>query len=169
MRITRFPSLTTTQFSGCIAAFVDSLAGELNAAGAALRRLEGTSKGAAFAYEMTLDRHRYGALIVLDRWSAVVEAFGAHVELPRSEGIIQHAASRVADAQQILARANDLIDSAETYRTDVVEACLMAWRSLNVTFEEERREADESSKLGPMLAEDYREARRILLEDLAAR
>jgi hypothetical protein len=169
LRITRFPSLTATQFSGCVAAFVDSLSGELNAASTALRRLEGTSKGAAFAYEMALDRHRYGALIVLDRWSAVVEAFGPYVELPRHTGIVAHAASRVADAQQILTRANDLIDSAENYSHDIVEAYFMAWRSLKLTFEEERREADESSKLGPMLAEDYREARRILLEDLAAR
>ena len=67
MRITRFPALSEPQFLGCTAAFVDSLFGELNAAAAALRRLEGQPKGAAFAYEMTLDTHRYGALIVLER------------------------------------------------------------------------------------------------------
>jgi len=67
LRITRFPSITEPQFFGCVSAFVDSLAGELNSASIALRRLEGQSKGSAFAYEMTLDTHRYGALIVLDR------------------------------------------------------------------------------------------------------
>ena len=61
MHITRYPSLSQQQFLGCVAAFVDALTGELNAATLALRRLEGKSKGAAFAYEMTLDTHRYGA------------------------------------------------------------------------------------------------------------
>ena len=78
MRITRFPSISEPQFLGCVAAFVDSLSGELNSAAMALRRLEGKGKGAAFAYEMTLDTHRYGALIVLDRWSTVVGTFGTN-------------------------------------------------------------------------------------------
>src|SRR5215471_8231153 len=78
VRITRYPNLTADQFYGCVAAFVDALTGELNAAAAALRRLQGSRKGAAFAYEMALDQHRYGALIVLDRWSTVVGAFGSH-------------------------------------------------------------------------------------------
>ena len=46
---------------------------------------------------------------------------------------------------------------------------LWAYQSLNVTFAEERGEAEQSGKLGPMLPDDYREARRIFLEDLAAR
>ena len=75
MRILRYPSITEQQFTGCVTAFVDTLSGELNAATIALRRLEGRAKGSAFAYEMTLDTHRYGALIVLDRWGSLsVEA-----------------------------------------------------------------------------------------------
>ena len=135
MRITRFPSLTATQFSGCVAAFTDSLSGELNSAAAALRRLEGLAKGAAFAYEMTLDRHRYGALIVVDRWSTVVKAFGWHQELVRHAGIVTQTASRVWDAQQILGRTNEVIDAADRYAGEMVETCLMAWQSLNVTFQ----------------------------------
>ena len=169
MRITRYPSLTAPQFYGCVAAFIDALTGELNAAGAALRRLQGTSKGGAFAYEMALDQHRYGALIVLDRWSTLAATFAPHLELPRRGGILEHAAQRVRDAQEILARANDLLDAADRYSQAVVEACLLAWQSLQATFAEERAEADESAKLGPMLAEEYREARRIFSEDLAAR
>jgi hypothetical protein len=141
----------------------------LNSAAAALRRLEGLAKGAAFAYEMTLDRHRYGALIVVDRWSTVVEAFGWHQELARHAGIVTQTASRVRDAEQILGRTNEVIDAADHYAGEMVETCLMAWQSLNVTFQEERRQAEESAKLGPMLPQDYREARRIFLEDLAAR
>jgi len=169
LRIIRYPSLTADQFYGCVAAFVDSLNGELNAAAGALRRLEGRSKGAAFAYEMTLDNHRYGALIVLDRWSTLVGTFRPHLELPRNPGIAEQGPGRVKSAEQILVRANDLIDAAESYAPDVVEACIAGWQTLNVTFSEERRETDQSSKLGPMLPSEYREARRIFLEDLAVR
>jgi hypothetical protein len=169
VRITRYPSLTAQQFSGCVAAFVDSLSGELNAAAIALRRLEGRAKGAAFAYEMTLDRHRYGALIVLDRWSSLVEAFGAHLDRSRHAGIADRARERVAGAQQVLARVNETIDSAAAYTREVVEACTLGWQTLHSTFAEERAHAEESAKLGPMLPADYRDARRVFLEDLAAR
>ena len=169
MRITRFPALSEAQFFGCTAAFVDSLAGELNAAASALRRLEGQSKGSAFAYEMTLDTHRYGALIVLDRWSSLLGAFGPHLQLSRRQSIIQEGAARVRTAEGILGTANHVLDAAERYSTEVVEACLLALQSLQTTFAEERNEADQSAKLGPMLPEEYTNARRIFLEDLAAR
>ena len=56
MRITRYPSISESQFLGCTAAFVDSLFGELQSAAIALTRLEGRAKGDAFAYEMPLAR-----------------------------------------------------------------------------------------------------------------
>jgi hypothetical protein len=169
LRITRFPALSEAQFFGCTAAFVDSLSGELNAAASALRRLEGQSKGAAFAYEMTLDTHRYGALIVLDRWSTLVNAFGPHLQLSRRPAIIENGAARIQTAEGILVTANNVIDAAERYSSAVVEGCLLAFQSLQTTFAEERNEAGQSAKLGPMLPEDYTSARRIFLEDLAAR
>ena len=169
MRISRFPSLTEAQFFGCTSAFVDSLSGELNAASIALRRLEGKSKGSAFAYEMTFDTHRYGALIVVDRWSALVSAFGPHLELSRRRGIISGAPERIRTADTILGYANLLVDAADAYSRAIVEACALAFQSLNTTFSEERAEAEQSAKLGPMLPEDYTSARRIFLEDLAAR
>ncbi len=169
MRITRFPSLTEPQFLGCVAAFVDSLTGELNAAVAALRRLAGQSKGTAFSYEMALDAHRYGALIVLDRWSTLVHSFGLHVALSNRRGIIDEAAARVQTAENLLGRANQLIDAAPSYDNELVQACILAFQSLNVTFSEEREAAEQSARLGPMLPEEYTEARRIFLEDLAAR
>jgi len=169
LRISRFPSLTEAQFFGCTAAFVDSLSGELNAASIALRRLEGQSKGAAFAYEMTFDTHRYGALIVIDRWSTLVSAFGPHLELTRRRAIISSAPERVRAAETILGSANLVVDAADAYSPAIVEACALAFQSLNTTFAEERAEADQSAKLGPMLPEDYTSARRIFLEDLAAR
>jgi len=169
LRITRYPALSEPQFFGCTAAFVDSLFGELNAAASALRRLEGQFKGAAFAYEMTLDTHRYGALIVLDRWSTLVNAFGPHLQLARRQTIIEDGPSRVQTAEKILGSANTLLDAADSYSPAVVEACVLAFHSMHTTFAEESDEADRSAKLGPMLPEDYTSARRIFLEDLAAR
>jgi len=169
LRISRFPSLTQAQFFGCTAAFVDSLSGELNAATIALRRLEGQSKGSAFAYEMTFDTHRYGALIVIDRWSTLLSAFGPHLELSHHQAIISSAPERIRAAETILGAANRLVDAADDYSPAIVEACALAFQSLNSTFAEERAAADQSAKLGPMLPEDYTSAHRIFLEDLAAR
>ncbi|MGO9261294.1 MAG: hypothetical protein ACLQU1_34050 [Bryobacteraceae bacterium] len=169
MRILRYPSIVEPQFLGCAAAFVDSLEGELNAAAMALRRIEGRAKGSAFAYEMTLDQHRYGALIVLDRWSALVAAFGPHLRLGARPEMIAEAPARVAAAERILGPANQLIDAAESYGADLVEACLLAFQSVSGVFQQERASAEQSAKLGPMLPENYREARRIFSEDLAAR
>ncbi len=165
MRITRYSSLTEQQFLGCVAAFADALTGELNAASMALRRLENRAKGAAFAYEMTFDTHRYGALIVLDRWLSLAAAFGAHLAHP----IANAAPERVEGAERVLTRANQMIDAAESYGTPVVEAAVMAFQTVGGTFAEERRSAEEHAKLGPMLSEDYKSARRIFGEDLAAR
>jgi hypothetical protein len=169
VRITRLPSISEHQFLGCTAAFVDSLSGELHAATIALRRLEGMGKGGAFAYEMELDQHRYGALIVLDRWSSVAAAFGPHLQLSRHPGIAADAAPRVRAAEEILARANQLIDGSERYSTELVEACLAAFQTLHTIFAEEHSAAEQWAKLGPMQPEEYREARRIFLEDLATR
>jgi hypothetical protein len=169
LRITRFPSISDQQFLGCVSAFADSLAGELNAAVIALRRLEGRRKGSAFAYEMTLDTHRYGALIVLDRWTSLVNAFGPHLALGERHSIVAEAPARTSSAEQILNRANQVVDSAADYSPEVVEACAYAFQSVERTFAEERDSADRNAKLGPMLSSDYTEARQIFLEDLAAR
>ena len=169
MRITRYPSIGEAQFFGCVSAFVDSLSGELNAAALSLGRLAGNRKGSAFAYEMTLDTHRYGALIVLDRWSALVGAFGPHLEIGRHPDIVGRAVQRVRAAEDILGRANMLLDAAPAYTEDVVEACVAAFQAVNGVFAEERTEAEQSGRLGPMLSEEFKEARRIFLEDLAAR
>ena len=169
MRITRYPNISEVQFFGCVSAFVDSLSGELNAATIALRRLTGSRKGAAFAFEMSLDTHRYGALIVVDRWSTLTGAFGPHLALSRNAAILESAAQRVRSAEEILGRANMMVDAAPAYSEDIVGACLMAYQAVDGVFAQERAEAEQSGKLGPMLPEDYRDARRIFLEDLAAR
>jgi len=169
VQITRHSSLSEAQFLGCVSAFVDSLSGELNAAAMYLRKLESRPKGSAFAYEMSLDRHRYGALTVLDRWSALVAAFGPHLKLSRYQSVIDQACRRVPAAEQILGQANDVIDAGEMYSPEVVSACALAFHTVAATFEEEREAAGESAKLGPMLPEEFREARGTFLQDLAAR
>ena len=104
MRITRYPNISEAQFFGCVSAFVDSLSGELNAATMSLRRLAGSRKGSAFAYEMTLDTHRYGALIVLDRWSTLVGAFGV-LMLIAVVFVYGRAARSAAEAEAVIAIA----------------------------------------------------------------
>ncbi len=169
MRITRLTAISEPQFLGCVAAFVDSLFGELHSAAIALRRLEGKNKGDAFAFEMELDTRRYGALIVLDRWSSLVGTFGPHLELSQRPGIVEDSSARIASAEEILRRANQLIDAAPAYNSELVEVCVTAFQTLKTIFNDERAAAEQWSRLGPMQPEEYREARRIFLEDLAAR
>jgi hypothetical protein len=111
VQITRYASLTEPQFLGCTSAFVDALSGELNSAAMYLRKLEGQPKGAAFAYEMSLDTHRYGALMVLDRWATLVRTYGPHLQLTKNQSMVGKAAGRVLAAENILGRANDVIDA----------------------------------------------------------
>lgn len=169
MQITRHAHLTEQQFLGCTSAFVDALTGELNSAAMYLRRLDGREKGAAFAYEMSLDRHRYGALTVLDRWGALVAAFGPRLRLSRYQDMVDEAPARVRAAETILGRANELIDAAGRYSTDLVEAGLLAFQSLALTFAEERKASAQSAQLGPLLPEEFTEARSVFQRDLAAR
>jgi hypothetical protein len=169
LRITRFPSISEQQFLGCVSAFADSFTGELNSALIALRRLEGRRKGSAFAYEMTLDNHRYGALIVLDRWNSLVSAFGPYLLLGDRQAIVTEGAARTTAAEQIITRANQLVDSSADYSPQIVEACALAFQTAQAAFAEERDSAARNAKLGPMLSSDYTEARQIFLEDLAAR
>jgi hypothetical protein len=169
MQITRYASLSEQQFRGCLSAFVDSLFGELNSAAMYLRKLEGQARGGAFAYEMSLDRHRYGALTVLDRWSELLVAFGPHLQLSHEGVLIEEGPAHVRAAEEILTRANQVIDAAARYAPEVVEACLLAFHSVATTFAAERTVAEQSAKLGPMLPEDYKQARGIFVRDLAAR
>jgi hypothetical protein len=134
-----------------------------------LRKLDGQAKGAAFAYEMSLDRHRYGALTVLDRWGAFVAAFGPHLTLSRYPAIVEQAPARVRAAETILESANQLIDAAGRYSSDVVEASVLALQSLATTFAEERQAASQAAQLGPMLPDEFKQARGIFLQDLAVR
>jgi len=169
LQIIRFLSLNENQFLGCLSAFIDTLSGELNSALAYLRRMENRRKGAAFAFEMQLDKHRYGAMIVLERWTDFTRAFAGHVQFGRHQSLFDQAQQRVTQSQRILDQSNQLIDNADTYASEIIEACAMAYRTIEFTFQEERKAADQTVALGPLLPEEFKEYRRVFLTDLSER
>lgn len=169
MQINRFLSLNEIQFLGCTSAFIDTLSGELNSAITFLKRLEGKRKGSAFAFEMQLDQHRYGALIVLERWANFTRAFKGNVELGMHQPIFDQAVMRAESSQKILEQTNHVMDQAEFYTSDIIEVCAMAYRTVELTFQDERSAADKATSLGPMLPEEFKEYRRVFLGDLSHR
>lgn len=173
MHILRHPSLTEPQYAGCVAAFIDSLTGELNAAAAYLKRLEGAAKGAGFTHEIGLDRGRYGALMVLDRWRDLNAAFGPHLRPTVSDPVlgelIDEAGPRVAQSRTILKRTNAILDAAAVYSSEVVEAALLGFQQVVRTFRQESEFSEKASRLGPLTPEEQKSARALFLADLAQR
>jgi hypothetical protein len=167
LQITRYPSLSEQQFLGCLAAFVDALNGELNGVMGSLRRLEGRRKGAAFAYEIELDKRRYGAILTLDRWAELVRAYGAHADYRRE--LFAEGPGRVKSSEEVLGRANQVLDACETYAADVIAGVGLAVDSIMRTFSDERAAAEQTLTLGPMLPAEFHDARRVFGADLAAR
>jgi hypothetical protein len=106
---------------------------------------------------------------VLDRWAGLVDAFGPHLQLARGQTMIEQAAARVQMAENLLGRVNQLLDAASSYSNELVEASVLAYQSVEMTFAEERAAVEQNARLGPMLPEEYKEARQMFLEDLAAR
>jgi hypothetical protein len=109
---------------------------------------------------------------VLDRWAALVQAFGPHLQLTRYPAIVTETPARVQAAEDVLGRANQVIDAAAQYSSEVVAACVLAFQSLAATFEEESKAAEQSAQLGPILGappDDFEQARSIFARDLATR
>lgn len=169
MQITRYMSLNEVQFLGCVSAFIDSLNGELNAALMFLRKLEHQGKGSAFAFEMQFDKHRYGAMMVLDRWADFARAFRGNVELGMHQSLFDGVQARVESAGNLLTRVNEVIDASESYGSAVVEACQVTYQTVLQAFSEERIASEKAMSLGPLLPEEFKEFRRVFLADLAAR
>lgn len=172
MQILRYPALTGPEFAGCVSAFWDSLAAELNAATSCLKRLEGSAKGAGFLHEVGLDRARYGCLVILDRWRYLNAAFGRSLPPDSAAPLLQiteEAESRIRHAEALLQRVNQTIDAAEAYHGELVEAALLGLQQLRRIFQQESQVAEGSSHLGQMALPEQATARRIFLADLARR
>ena len=171
MQILRHPSLSEPEYTGCVSAFVDSLSGELNGASTYLRRLQSSGKGSSFAHEIGLDRGRYGALLALDRWRHLNAAFGPHLALsdPVWREVLRETGRRVADAETILGRLNRMIDDAESYHPELVEAALIGLQQVNRIFQQESQLSEKAARLGPLMPEEQRAARALFLADLAQR
>ena len=169
MQITRYSSLNEMQFLGCASAFTDSLSGALNSAVMYLQKLRGQQKGSAFAFEMQLDQGRYGAMMILDRWAAFVDAFAPQADIPRYREIFGETPRRVRRAADVLEKTNNVVDAAGDYSETVVAACESGFQTVELTFQQERQAVEHAAALGPMLPEEFREYRRVFLADLAAR
>jgi hypothetical protein len=89
VRITRCRQFSDSRFYGCVAAVLDSLSGRLHAATMWLHRKVANRKVSASACELTLDTHRRGTLIVLDRRSTLVDALEPHLGIGRSADVIR--------------------------------------------------------------------------------
>jgi hypothetical protein len=169
LQITRYLSLNEPQFLGCLSAFIDTLSGELNGMMTYLRRLEGKRKGTAFAFEMQMDKHRYGSLIVLDRWAHFARSFAPHTELGAKQPMLDQAAERVQSAQEVIERSNRVLDDADFYSAAMVEACGLALATVELTFRDEKEAAEKVASLWPMLSEEYKQFRSVFLSDLSDR
>lgn len=165
--------MSEPEYAGCVSAFVDALAGEINTASNFLKRLEGGGKGMAFAYEISLDRGRYGALLVLNRWRNLHLAFGPHLGPILTDPVLKEVAGeverRVTAGETILARANDLIDAAESYHPEAVAAVLLAFEQVKRIFRDEIQLSERTAQLGPLVPEEQKNARAAFLTDLARR
>lgn len=169
MQIQRFLSLNELQLLGCASAFLDALDSEMQSALSYLRRLEDTMKGRAFGFEMQMDKHRYGALIVLERWAEFASAFAGTATVGGYQPMLTDARARVTGAVKLLETVNRTIDAAEVYSGDIVEACAMAFHAVEMTFKEEREAVQRVQVLEAAIPEDYRHYRSVFAGDLAVR
>ncbi|MBL8294722.1 MAG: hypothetical protein JNN08_22950 [Bryobacterales bacterium] len=169
MRILRYPALNEPEFMGCVSAFSDSLTSALEATKSFLGRLHAQPKGAAFAFEMQLDSHRYGVMLILERWGEFVNQFGPHMAAIKHAEVVKDAALRIQTAENLMVRTNRLIDAAAQYTPELEQAVDQAVITILRTFSQERAAAEEMSALGPMLPDEFREARRVFLADLDQR
>ena len=169
MRILRYPTLSEAECLGCVSAFVDSLSSALEGMLTFLRRLQGQPKGAAFAFEMQLDSHRYGVMLILERWGELVHHFGPHLHNMKDASVLHDAPLRIQMSENLMIRTNRLIDATEQYHPELLHAAEQAAQTIVRTFNHERAAAEQTLNLGPLQPAEFGEARRIFLADLAAR
>jgi hypothetical protein len=169
LQIRRFLSLNEPQFLGCTSAFLDALDSEMQSAQAYLQRLVNQSKGRAFGFEMQLDKHRYGSLIVLERWAEFGSAFASTGMLGELQPLLEQARARATSAAGLIEKMNAMVDAADFYSPELIEACGMTFHAVGNIFRDEREAVQRLHALGAEPPEDFRHYRSVFTGDLAVR
>ena len=141
MRILDQAALGEAEYLACLSAFCSALANHLAEAENYLVRLAGKRKGAHFGWEMAMDRARYSALIVLDRWSDLNTRFSESLQRMPSADISEAAAPKCETAAASLQAAYASIDQLEEYSEIVVQEAGRRFRRVLDVFEAERSAA----------------------------
>src|SRR3972149_872205 len=115
MKILSQEALSGPEYLGCLSAFVASFSEHVLQTKYYLKRLEGKRKGAVFGWEMALDRARYGALIVLERWKELNGQFQQSIDALPEALPSRETGDRAEQAVQALSQWNERLDAAETY------------------------------------------------------
>lgn len=184
MRILEQPALDNTEYLACMAAFCSALGKHLSETENFLARLAGQRKGGHFGWEMGLDKARYGALIVLERWKQLNERFAESLGATGSRAFAESAPAKCEAAAQGLQAAYLSLDELEEYSELLVREASKRLRAVAEMFEEERRAAARAGDAfsperpalavigapsGPAPAEVFRRTRDSFLTDLNRR
>jgi hypothetical protein len=184
MRILDQPALNHTEYLACLAAFSNSLGRNLGETDAYLAKLAGKRKGSHFGWEMALDKARYGALIVLERWKEFNQRFADSLRNTPARAMAEAAAPRCDTAAQALEAAYYSLDQLDEYSELLVQEAMRRLRAVEEIFAEEREAASRASSqfspesptltvvggpAGPASADKFRSVYDSFLTDLGRR
>ena len=184
MRILDQPALNHTEYLACLAAFSNSLGRQLGETDAYLAKLAGKRKGSHFGWEIALDKARYGALIVLERWKEFNQRFADSLRNTPARAMAEAAAPRCDTAAQALEAAYDSLDQLDEYTELLVQEAMRRLRAVEEIFAEEREAASRASSqfspesptltvvggpAGPASADKFRSVYDSFLTDLGRR
>lgn len=145
MRILDQSALDHTEYLACLTAFYNSLGRHLGETEAYLIKLAGKRKGGHFGWEMALDKARYGALIVLERWKELNERFAESLRNTPSRALAEAAATRCDGAARSLQAAYLSLDELEEYSELIVREAAKRLRAVQEIFADERESASRAS------------------------
>lgn len=144
MRILDQPALDNTEYLACVTAFYNALGHHLAETEAYLVKLAGKRKGAHFGWEMAMDKARYGALIVLERWKELNERFAESLRNTASHRLAEGAPARCEAAAQGLQTAYLSLDQLDEYSEPLVRAVVERLRAVGEMFGQEREAAQQA-------------------------
>ena len=178
MRILEQSALDNTEYLACLSAFCTALENHVGETENYLVRLAGKHKGVHFGWEMAMDRARYGALIVLERWKELNERFAESLRNTASSLLAEAAPAKCDTAAEGLQAAYLTLDSLEEYSEPLVRAAIERARTVLDLFASERQQVrafhPEMTALnvlgsGPSPADLFRRTRESFLADLTRR